>query len=71
MPKKHGRIGRHGLPIKTERIIFAVTREQKASIKATAARLGLTTTDYFLTLHRAEETARSNDADGRKGGERR
>jgi hypothetical protein len=52
------RIGRHGLPVKTDRIIFAVTHSEKAEIKAAAVREGVTTTEYLLRLHRKAEELR-------------
>jgi hypothetical protein len=54
VPKKtKGRLTRLGLPEKSEKIIFAVTPEQKREIRAMAAAIKeVTVTDYLLELHR-------------------
>ena len=54
MPKP--RISRFGLPVREDRIIISLTREEKDSIRAEAIVRGLTVTQYLLGLHRKAAT---------------
>lgn len=51
MAKRKTRLTRLGLPEKSERIIFAVTPEDKRSIQGAARSRGLTVSAYLVTIH--------------------
>jgi hypothetical protein len=59
MPKRKPRLTRLGLPEKSERVIFAVTPEDKRSIKEAARARGLTVSAYLVAIHRETKGGKS------------
>ncbi len=52
MVKQKPRIGRHGLPVKTERILIAITAKEKRRMQEEARPRAMTLSSYLLLCER-------------------